>query len=102
MTRDEVLDWFLNVGRKSIEDNHGLFCTYYRVYESIWDDPYSFTIGFTPYSCGLDCTCDECPYRTIYGDCGENNLYINEDGTITYDGETYTEDRFDEFLNQFI
>lgn len=101
MTQDEALDWFQNVARKSIEDNYGLFCTYYRVYESIWDDPYSFTIGYIPYSCGCDCTCDECPYRTINGDCGENSLYINEDGTITYDGETYTEDRFDEFLNQF-
>lgn len=47
-------------------------------------------------------TCNDCPYITSHGDCGENYLCINPDGTISYDGETYAEDKFNELLSCFI
>lgn len=106
MTRDDVLKWFLETAKPIIEDNRGLFRTFYYVYD---DDvcPYSFTIGYQPYNCGVILddgeTCDDCCYRTIHGDCGEFHLFINEDGTIYYEGsdKTYTYDKFNELLGEF-
>ena len=101
MTQDETRNWFLTVAKDKIEDNTGLFCTFYYVYEDEYDE-YSFEIGYTPYSCGVYVnSCDECPYRTQHGDCGSYHLYINDDGTISYEGKTYSENEFDELLNQF-
>lgn len=109
MTRDEVLDWFLNVAIPKIEDNCGLFKTFHYVYKDNDGygnyDPYSFTIGYQPYSCGMILddgeSCCDCPYYTSHGDCGEEYLYINEDSSISYDGKIYTEDKFDELLGNF-
>lgn len=39
--------------------------------------------------------------KNSHGDCGEYNVYINEDGTIGFNGEVYSEDKFDDFLNNF-
>ena len=111
MTRDEVREWFLETAKPEIEDNRGLFRTYHYVYEDndgYGDyDPFSFDIGYQPYSCGVILddgeTCDDCPYRTSHGDCGEYHLYINEDGTIYYEGSdrTYNENEFKELLSEF-
>ena len=111
MTRDEVREWFLETAKPEIEDNRGLFRTYHYVYEDndgYGDyDPYSFDIGYQPYSCGVILddgeTCDDCPYRTSHGDCGEYHLYINEDGTIYYEGSdrTYNENEFKELISEF-
>lgn len=105
MNREDTLKWFTEVAKPRIEGNRGLFATFYSVYEYDSRDPYSFTIGYQPYSCGVTLedgeTCHDCQYYTSHGDCGEYNVYINEDGSIGYEGETYTEDRFEEFLNEF-
>ena len=105
MTRDETLKWFTEVAKPEIEGHRGVFATFYYVYEDEYGDPYSFTIGYQPYSCGVTLedgeTCQDCPYYTSHGDCGEYSLYINEDGSISYEVDLYTEDKFENLLNEF-
>ena len=100
--KEDTLKWFEETARSIIEDGHGLFCTYYYIHDDR-HDPYSFTIGYVPYSCGMCCSCDDCPHRNEYGECGEESLYIQEDGTIYYTGsnKTYTPDEFDNLLSEF-
>lgn len=104
MTREETLEWFNNTATRIIEGNHGLFCTFYYIYEDRMN-PYQFTIGYVPYNCSVDTEngCDDCPYRTEHGDCGEYHLYINDDGTIYYEetGKTYNSQEFYNLLNEF-
>lgn len=109
MTRDETLIWFKNSAIPVIESNHGLYGTYYYVYEDNDGygnyDPYSFNIGYQAYSCTVDTDdgCNDCPYRTLHGDCGEYHLYINDNGSIYYENtdKTYNSDQFDELLSEF-
>ena len=105
MNREDTLKWFLEEAKPQIESNHGLFGTFYHVYDDELGNPYSFTIGYKPYSCGVVLddgeTCQDCQYYTSHGDCGEYNVYINEDGSISYEGDLYTEDKFNDFLNEF-
>ena len=104
MNRDDVLKWFIEKAIPIIENNHGLFSTTYYIYEDEYDS-YSYIIGYQPYNCNVDTEygCDDCPYRTLRGDCGEYHLYINEDCTIYYEGsdKTYTESEFIDLLNEF-
>lgn len=109
MTRDEVLKWFKETAIPIIEKHSGAYATYYYVYEDNdgYGDynPYIFTIEYQGYSCNVDTDdgCDDCPYRTSHGNCGEESLYINDDGTIYYSGteKKYKEDEFEELLNEF-
>ena len=106
MNRENTLKWFTEIAKPKIEGNHGLFATFYYVYDDEDSSPYSFTIGYQPYRCGVTLddgkTCQDCPYYTSHGDCGEYYVYINEDGAIEFEGEVYSEDKFDDFLSNFI
>ena len=108
MTQDEALKWFKEKAIDIIESYHGMFSTFYYVYEDNDGygnyDPYTFIIEYQPYSCHVDTEdgCNDCPYQTIHGNCGEESLYICEDGTIYYDGKYYNDTEFEDLLNQFI
>lgn len=102
MSKEDTLIWFNDVARDAIEDNHGLFSTFYYVYD-VENDPYYFKIEYIPYRCNVetDNGCDDCPFRTMHGNCGEYSLCINDDGSIWYEGtdKTYTDSEFDNLLN---
>jgi hypothetical protein len=109
MTREETLKWFKEIAIPRIQENRGMFSTYYYVFEDndgYGDyDPYYFKIEYQPYSCSVDTEdgCNDCPYRTFHNNCGEDYLYIKEDGTIYYEGtdKIYNEKEFDELLSWF-
>jgi len=107
MTQEEALIWFKKTAKPEIESYHGVYGTWYYVYEDE-DNEFSFTIGYQPYSCGMiledNETCYDCPHFTSHGDCGEYHLHINDDGTIYYEGsdKTYNENEFNELIGEFL
>ena len=103
MTQEETLKWFEDIGIPAIREFHGPYSSDYFVYEDNDGrgeyNPYHFIIEVSSYTCNGDC--DHCEDKTYHGNCDSEDLWINEDGTISYGGETYKEEDFDKLLDTF-